>query len=530
MKSRTVTSGETRQRIPTSASPPRTEKVFFGLALSPRVLWSSLFLLTLLAYFPALKAGFIWDDDGHITRPELRSIDGLVRIWFELGATQQYYPVLHSAFWLEHQLWGDAPFGYHLINVLLHATAASLFGALLSRLKIPGAWFAAFLFALHPVAVESVAWISEQKNTLSTVFYLCAALAYLRFNEGRTTQRYVAATLFFVAALLSKTVTATLPAALLVILWWRDGSLSWRKHVLPLTPWLLMGIAAGFMTASFERSEIGAQGADFALTLTQRVLLAGRIAWFYFGKLAWPHPLIFIYPRWSIDAAAVWQYFFPVAAAAVFIGLAFRKNARGIFAAVLFFIGSLMPALGFFNVYPFIFSFVADHFQYLASLGLFALAGAAVSLLLDRWSGWSSRVVLASLLVAYGVLTWSQTKNYRAALTLYQSILDKNTTAWMAHQNLATSLVEAGRGTEAISHFEEALRLRPGYLEAENSFGDLLTRLGRLQDAMLHLDRAIALQPKFAEAHNNRGVALMSMGRAAEGTDEFKYALRLKPS
>jgi hypothetical protein len=201
------------------------------------------FAATLVAYFPALGADFIWDDQpGHVTRPELRPLTGLARIWFEIGATQQFYPLLHTAFWVEHRLWGDSPLGYHLVNVLQHATAACLIGLLLRRLRIAGAWFAALLFALHPVAVESVAWVAEQKNTLSTVLYLCAALAYLRFDDNRRRRPYLFATALFILALLTKTVTATLPAALLLITWWRRGKLEWRRDVLPLLPWFALSV------------------------------------------------------------------------------------------------------------------------------------------------------------------------------------------------------------------------------------------------------------------------------------------------
>ena len=194
----------------------------------------AIFACVLVAYWPTLSADFIWDDDGHVTRNSLLSLSGLGRIWFEPGATQQYYPVLHSAFWIEHHLWGDTPAAYHLLNILLHAANACLFARLLRRLAMPGAWMAAFLFTLHPVCVESVAWISEQKNTLSMFFYLLSALAYLEFDETRSGRRYACATLFFVFALLTKSVTSTLPAALLVIMWWRRGRIDPRRDVIPV--------------------------------------------------------------------------------------------------------------------------------------------------------------------------------------------------------------------------------------------------------------------------------------------------------
>ena len=307
---------------------------------------------TLAAYFPALGGDFLWDDAGHVTSPALQSWSGLWRIWSEVGATQQYYPLLHTAFWIEHQIWGDATVGYHLINVLWHSLSAFLLIVILRRVAVPGAVLAGFVFALHPVCVESVAWIAEQKNTLSTLFYLAAALAWLRFEDDRRPVRYLVASLWFVAALLTKTVTATLPAALLVVAWWRCGRLTWRGEVRPSLPWLSVGVAAGLGTAWFESVQIGAAGDAFALGPVERGLLAGRVVWFYLGKLLWPAELIFFYPRWTIDATVWWQWLFPLAALALVAGLAvWSRRDRTPLAAVLLFGGTLFPVLGFVNVY-----------------------------------------------------------------------------------------------------------------------------------------------------------------------------------
>src|SRR5271165_3022366 len=232
-----------------------------------------IFCSTLAAYLPALHGSPLWDDDGHLTKPDLQSLHGLSRIWFELGATQQYYPLLHSAFWLEHWMWGDAVEGYHLTNIVLHALSACLVVMIMRRLSLPGAWLGGFVFALHPVNVESVAWISEQKSTLSGVFCLAALLTYLHFDQVRRKAVYLLATGLFVLALLSKTVTAVLPAVLLVIFWWRRGRLEWKRDVLPLLPWFALGISAGLFTAWVERTLVGARGADFLLTPVQRVLI-----------------------------------------------------------------------------------------------------------------------------------------------------------------------------------------------------------------------------------------------------------------
>ena len=525
----------------------------------------ALFCATLLAYFPALQGGFIWDDDGHVTKPALRSLHGLWRIWTELGATQQYYPVLHSAFWIEHRLWGDAPLGYHLLNVLLHATAACLFGLVLARVErvVPNAldrasrpssalgttrstWplLAAFIFALHPVCVESVAWISEQKNTLSTVFYLLSALAYLHFDQDRKPRAYFLALGLFVLALLSKSVTATLPAALLVIFWWQRGRLSGKRDVVPLLPWFATAAAAGILTAWVERTFIiGAQGYAFDLGPVQRCLLAGRVIWFYFGKLFWPANLIFIYPRWQVDAAAAWQYLFPVAAVASVVALwLIRRRARGPLAGWLFFIGSLFPALGFFNAYPFIFSYVADHFQYLASLGIIATLAGGWQKAGKRESGKSenrsavsrflafplSRFFPAALLLTLGTLTWRQCGDYKNAETLYRKTLEKNPDCVMAHNNLGKLLRESGRVQEAIGQYLQALRLQPD-AKVHYNLGVALDYAGRPRDAVLEYKEALVLNPRYPEAHINLARALAGMGEFPEAIAHDREALRLTP-
>lgn len=498
-------------------------------ALATPWVCAGIFLATLLAYWPALHGTLLWDDSGHVTRPDLRSLAGLARIWTEIGATQQYYPLLHSAFWLEHRLWGDATLGYHLVNVLLHASAACLAGITLRRLAVPGAWLTAALFALHPVCVDSVAWISEQKNTLSAVLYLLALLSYLRFHDTRRGPAYALATGLFILALLTKTVTASLPAALLVIFWWRRGRLGWKQDALPLLPWFALSAAAGLTTAIFEHTLIGAQGADFALSPAARLLIAGRAVWFYLGKLVWPADLVFIYPRWTPDPAVWWQWLFPLAAIGAFALLWRWRAHRGPLAAALFFAGTLFPGLGFINVFPFRYSFVADHFQYLAMLGPLA----AVSAWLVPAAARRSRTLLAAtaaggLLVLAG-LTWRQSTTYRDVFVLYYTTLERNPSCWMAHNNLGMALTDAGNPAEAIPHYERALRIRPDNPEAENNLGYALARLDRHAEAEPHYRTALRLQPGYAVAANNLGATLMALGRTNEGLAAFRDALAANP-
>lgn len=490
-------------------------------------------VVTLAAYWPALTGEFLWDDAGHVTNPSLQSWSGLWRIWFEVGATQQFYPLLHSAFWIEHRLWGDASVGYHLSNVLWHATSACLLVALLRRLAIPGALLAAFIFALHPVCVESVAWISEQKNTLSTVFYLAAALAWLKFEENRRPARYAVASAWFLAALLTKTVTATLPAALLVIAWWRHGRLSWRGDVRPLLPWLLFGVAAGLGTAWFESAHIGASGDAFALGAAERGLLAGRVVWFYFGKLLWPFGLTFFYPRWTIDVMIGWLWWFPVAALLLLSGLVWwQRRDRGPLAAALLFGGTLVPVLGFVNVYPFVFSYVADHFQYHASIGMIVVFSAAATRAFARltWPRWSGPVLAVGVLATLGGLTWQQSAMYRDVFVLYETTLARNPSSWVARLNLGSALADVGRPADGLPHLQRALELKPDHPETLNSLADVLNRIGRSSEALPLLDRAVQLQPRFAAAHNTRGATLMALQRTDEGIAAFSRAVELNPT
>jgi len=500
--------------------------------------WALLVFATLIAYSPALHGGLLWDDDRHVTSPDLQSLHGLWRIWFDPGATQQYYPLLHSAFWIEHRIWGDSVLGYHLVNVLLHATAAFLLIAILRRLGLPGAWLAGFVFALHPVSVEAVAWISEQKSTLSGVLYLGSALAYLHFDQTRSKWKYLLATGLFALALLSKTVTATLPAALLVVLWWKRGRLSWRRDARPLLPWLTVGACAGIFTAWIERTSIGAQGPDFALTPAARLLLAGRAICFYAGKVLWPAGLMFTYPRWILTTRQWWQFLFPAGVLAVGIALALvAQRRRGPLAGFLFFAGTLFPVLGFLNVYPFLFSFVADHFQYLACLGIVVPVAYGLTMAAQRvWPSASPlpRICAAAAFLAVpGVLTWRQSVMYRDAETLYRTSFAHNPASWMAHQNLCAILLQRPGGlAEAIAECEAALRVRPNYAEAHNNLGAALAQIpDRLADAIAEFRAALAAKPEFAEANFNLANALARIpGRQFEAIAQYEAALRIRPA
>jgi protein O-mannosyl-transferase len=573
MKERSSKQSKNAEKQPRVVAPPPAPPVNWRSVASWVLRKQNWFLplglaaIVFLVYLPAWHGGILWDDDAHITRPELQSWRGLARIWFDLKATQQYYPLLHSAFWVEYQLWGRDTLGYHLVNILLHVVAAILLAAILRRLAVPGAYLAAAIFALHPVCVESVAWITELKNTLSAVFYLSAALIYLDFDWSRKKTSYAAALGLFVLGLLSKTVTATLPAALLVVFWWKRGRLSWRRDVLPLIPFFVLGAIAGLFTAWVERSIGGAQGAEFNFTLIERCLIAGRAVWFYLGKLFWPVELTFIYPRWHVSQAEAWQYVFPLAAMLLIVGLwCLRRRWRGPLAAMLFFVGTLFPVLGFFNVYPFLFSFVADHFQYLASLGVITLTAAGIATLFESrglWGRLPAYCFCGMLLFALATRTFIQCWMYTDVQGLYVTTIERNPECWMAYNNLGQLLFESNNPNEAMACYQSALEIYPTYdkarlnlgialhrvgqvdsaieqyriilaadpdsAEAHSLLGNALLTKGKLPEAVAEHQRALALCPNYAEAHSNYGLALAELGQFDKAIAEFRRALELRP-
>ncbi len=518
---------------PPSQSVSGNERQPSFLPWHERWIYPLIFVLTVIAYLPAFQAGFVWDDPAHVTRPELRSLQGLWRIWTDVEATQQYYPLLNSSFWLAHRLWGDAALGYHVLNVLIHATGACLLVAVARRLSVPGAWLAGLIFALHPVAVESVAWITEQKNTQSTLFYLWALLLYLKFEEKGHLKTYAWATTLFACALLSKSVTVTLPAAILVILWWKRGRLT-NREVKPLLLWFALSIGMGLLTRAVERDVLGAQGADFSLTTLERFVLSGRIAWFYFAKLLWPFDLIFIYPRWHIRATDPWAYVYTFSAIAVVVALwRLRTRTRTPLTVALLFLGTAFPVLGYFNVYGFVFSYVADHWNYLPSLPI--VAAIAASLVWIRKTALSrvdSRAIAAAsvvLLAILGTASFRQTFSYRDLEGFYRTIIAKNPGSFMPYNNLAVEYARKGRQREAVDLFKQSLALKPEAATCA-SLGTALRAIGNLAEAIVYYEEALKLKPDFVETRVNLAATLEQAGRGAEAIPHYEQLVRLRPT
>jgi len=506
-----------------------------------------LVVVTLVAYRPALEGGYIWDDDRYVTENvELRSPKGLERIWFDPSATVQYYPLVHSSFWIQHRmddpLPGEDPdpFPFHLVNVLLHAANALLLWALLRALGLPFAWLGAALFALHPVHVESVAWITERKNVLSGLFALGAALAYVRFAGLSSRPRggigwYAAALVLFLLALLSKTVVAMLPGALLLVLWWRRGFLT-RRDVMSLLPMFALGLAAGLFTAFLEKHQVGAQGPAFDLSFLDRVLIAGRALWFYAGKLVWPAELTFVYRRWSVDAVVWWQWLYPLGAGAALTALWLwrRRLGRGPLVAACVFAGVLFPALGFIDVFPMQYSFVADHFQYHASIVLIAACAGGLGRLGAGWRRWRRGLLVAgagALLLVLGGLTWQQAHIYRDAPSVWRDTLRKNPGATLALNNLGVWLAREGELHAARDLLQRSLDVDAEQPRGHENYANVLSDLGLLDEAIVHYRQALALAPQFGEdrrtMHLNLGLAYRKKGMLEEAIDQFERGREL---
>ena len=533
---------------------PRAAAAPGSLGYSRRgAFWLGLLLVvaTFLAYLPALTGKFVWDDDWWTTRIAglLQDSSGLWAMWLKPSALQQYYPLTGSTFWLDHHLWGAWTVPYHVENVLLHTLAALLFWRLLSRFRLPGAWLAAAIFALHPMMAESAAWITERKNVLSLVLYLGSLLAYGRFArfwqddpgtaapDGDAPPRrwgaYGLALVLFLGADLSKATAFSLPAVLLLLAWWQRGRIRWRADVLPSLPFFAVAVGLGLLTAHLERTTVGAHGPEWAITFPERCLIAGRALWFYTGKLLWPAQLCFLYPRWHLHAHAFAPWLYPVAAAAVLLALWLlrRRIGRGPATAAFFFAGTLFPVLGFLDSYYMRYAFVCDHWVYLSSLGLIALGAALAAWAVGRLDRPELLAGIAAVLLpVLGVLTWHQSRMYCDLETLWRTTLARNPEAFLAHNNLAVILRQRGDLDDAITHLQRAIEIQPTFAEAYNNLGNALRQQGQLDAAIARFRQALQLETNNAPAFANLGSALLDQGHVSDAIAQFNKARELDPA
>ena len=498
-----------------------------------------LVVLVLICYAITTQFGYIWDDDAYVfNNPLLKTFEGLSRIWTEPGMTPQYYPVTFTSFWLEVQTIGLNAKLSHVINMALHAGSVLILWQILRKLTVPGAWLAAAVFAVHPINVETVAWISERKNTLSLLFGLCSAWLYLRYagviattavmkpakTDGENQEPgfelslpndpnriYALFLLAFVLALLSKTTVAVFPVVFGLILWWKKGRLS-RADIFSLIPPLALGAIAASVTSWIEHNPllVGASGPDWNVGWVSRVMLAGQTACWYAWKMVWPHPLIFNYPKWTLEPTNPLQWLpLAIAIAAVAVLWAFRKTlGRGPITGLLIYLVCLLPTSGLFMVYPFRFSWVADHFAYVASIPLIALIVAGMVSLLHNYVR-AGIALTGVVLLGFCVATNVHDLAFLDVKSLWETTLHDNPRSWMAEANYGAWSRERAQinydNYMAMGDEKEAVRQRDlGWTAAEQ-----------------WLQRSIRSNPKCYEAYCSLGLLKVAQGKYDEALRDF---------
>ena len=489
--------------------------------------------ITLVVYVPAMSGGFIWDDNLFLTdNPLIQAHDGLYRFWFSAEAPD-YFPLVSTSLWLEWRLWGMNATGYHVVNIVLHAMVSVLTWLVLRRLKIPGAWLAGLIFAIHPVNVESVAWITERKNTLPMVFYFVSILFFLNYEKDRLERWYVLSLFAYLLALLSKTSVVMLPFVLLACVWWQQGYLG-KTDVVRSVPFFVLSIALGLLTVWFQYNVAIGQDIVRSQTFLERLAIAGWAVWFYLYKAFVPVNLSFIYPRWKLEGPLFLSYL-PLLALLGFLFLFYRYRkgwGRPFWFGLGYFVITLFPVLGFFDINFMRYSFVTDHWQYTSIIGVIALAVGLASWLSNGWSHKLRQlaVIVAAVVVGlFSVLTWNRCHVFKNLEPLWRDTISKNPNAWMAHNNLGTLLAGQGKIEEAIHHCREALRINPHHAWIHAALAEALVADGRLEEAIYHFSQAVKLKPDFYEAHNDLGLTLEKQGKVKEAEHHFAEAVRINP-
>ncbi len=547
--------------------------LFWGVAAGAALVAAAAFL----AYQPCLTGGFIWDDHDLITNNELiKDSGGPFRIWCTTDPVD-FWPMTNSTFWIEWRLWEMNSAGYHVTNMILHVVEALLVWTVLRRLSIPGAYLAAMIFALHPVNVESVAWIAQRKNLMAMLFFLISILWYLKSIKwalgahpngaqralGRETASdlihhssfiphpssfrwYWLSLAAFVLAMLSKGSVAVLPVLLMGITWWlstqeivpiieprRTRLLVYlRRYVWPMAPFFLVALVFTAVNMFFQT--IGLQEAIRVADYTQRLLGAGCVVWFYLYKALFPIDLSFVYAHWDIEAGNVlwWIPLFSALVVTAVLWLYRKSWSRGLLFAWGFFCVALLPVMGFSDVFFMRYALVADHYQHIAIIAAIGLASAFWAAWHRPASGWVRGAARAAAIAALGslaFLTWQQSRQYLDEYTLFNDTIRKSPDCWMAHLNLGKALVDADRLQDAMDHFRQALVIKPDCVAAYNDLGNVFLRIGQANEAIENYRQALSIKPDYPNALNNMGNALNEIGRPEEAIEYCEKALRINP-
>ena len=501
----------------------------------PFLMGLGLVVLALAAFVPAFSGPEIWDDKDWLTNAYglYAAPNALWRIWTDPGSVQQYYPVTTTSFWLDYLLWGAGRTGpLHVENAFLHGLSAVGFWILLSRLGLRHGWFAAALFAVHPMMAESVAWITERKNVLCTLFGILAlfghgsAVGWWASKGKGTLWMHGLAFGAFSLAMLSKVGAVTLIGVVLVLSWWRTGSLEWRRHVLPLFPWLAVSIPLILITGRLETDMVLKGDITSSLPWLDRIVLAGQLPWIYLTKLIWPSDLRVFYTKWALDAG-VWWHWAGLAGIAMLFALCFRSNKRGALALMLIFLGTLFPLLGIFTVNGFKYAWLADRWCYVPAMAVFAAAGLALDWVPLR----AIRVfAVTTTLFILTALCRQRSALYADVDVFWQDAISRHDAPWKAHNDYGSQLMDMHSHAEAVRQFRKALEVKPDYAGCYVNLANALEAMGLREDALRHLEKALELQPEHNSIiHYNKAIVLERLGRTEEALSAYSRAHELKP-
>jgi len=491
---------------------------------------AAIILAAVLPYLPALRGGFVWDDEPLITaNPLLRTSSGLAEIWSG-SRTADYFPVTNTVFWIEHHLFGDNAAGYHALNILLQAANALLLWRVLRRLQIPGAFLAGLIFAIHPIHAESVAWISELKNVLSMFFFLISALLFFEIEDRRILNgalAYSASLVAFLLALLSKTQVVFLPVAFLLCAWWRNAPLDskrqgkssprrFQREIARTVPFFLIGIVFGLITIWFQNRGIGEEEIILG-PFTRRLANAGMAIWWYAKQVFAPVRLMAVYPQWRFDPPALAEWL-PLIAIIGALLLLWRRHSRGLLFAFAYFIIALLPVIGFVRMlYPRSGTLVADHLQYFADISPIALFSAGVARL---WSTGRREIRIATatiILVLIGLMgsyTWARAGVYRDEQTLWQDNFSKNPNTWQGHNRVGQLLFNQEKFAEALPHFKRAVQLKPELADNYNLLGLVYCRLQRFEEGIAQYLKGLQLNEERPSTAQSASTATIRVNLA----------------
>ena len=525
---------EVKNKLPESALPEPVETGESLAARSAPIHWKVVLHALMIAaaglwiYWTALQGDWLWDDNALVTdNPTLRSLHGLWAIWFTTPTTD-YWPLSWTMLWMEWHLWENEPLGYHLCSLALHIFSGFLIWRLFGRLGLRWGWLGGLLFVIHPLAVESVAWVSEIKNTLSLPFFLLSLNAWLDAEEGKSAS-YRSSVLYYLAAMLAKTSTVMLPMVLLLYCWWKRGRVTWQE-LKRIIPYLAIAIILGLVTVHFQNDPVALGG------IFTRSVGAGAAVFFYLGKFILPMDLLPIYPRWGLDPPSILQVLALPTLVAFLLALWTWRGEWGRHAlfGFGFFLLNLLPVLGLLKMNYMVNSWVADHFVYLPMIGLVGLTVAGLEQLHERLPSPSRLfdIGTTATVILIGFLLW-ESHNYAALFnnseTLWTYTLKHNPQAPSAHTNLGVALMQTGRVSEAIEQFNQALKINQNDPVAHNGLGIALGQTGRVPEAIDQFEQALKIEPRDARIYHNLGIALMQAGHSAEAIEQFKQALKINP-